>query len=71
MGSDRRFALILVGWLVACLLALIALTVAIATPGLAAVRIVAGLLVLGMVGGLLHHIDRTSRTVARFVEALR
>ena len=71
MGFDRRFALILVGWLVACLLALIALTVAIATPGLAAVRIVAGLLVLGMVGGLLHHIDRTNRTVARFVEALR
>jgi len=71
MGFDRRFALILVGWLVACLLALIALTVAIATPGLAAVRIVAGLLVLGMVAGLLHHIDRTNRTVARFVEALR
>lgn len=71
MGFDRRFALILVGWLLACLLALIGLAIAVATPGLAAVRIVAGLLVIGMVAGLLNHIDRTNRTVARFVEALR
>ena len=71
MAFDRRFALTLTAWLVACLLALIALAMAIATPGFAAVRIVAGLLVIGMIAGLLNHIDRTNRTVARFVEALR
>ena len=71
MAFDRRFALTLTGWLVACLLALVALALAIATPGFAAVRIVAGLLVIGMIAGLLNHIDRTNRTVARFVEALR
>ena len=71
MGFDRRFALTLTAWLVACLLALVALALSIATPGFAAVRIVAALLVMGMIAGLLNHIDRTNRTVARFVEALR
>ena len=41
------------------------------TPGLAAARLVAGLLLLGAVWQLWHHVGRTNREVARFVEALR
>ena len=71
--QDASVAFAPFGWitLVACLLALVALALSIATPGFAAVRIVAALLVMGMIAGLLNHIDRTNRTVARFVEALR
>ena len=71
MGFDRRFTLILIGWLAACLIALVALGAALLTPGLGAVRVVAALLVLGMIAGLVAHVDRTNRTVARFVEAVR
>jgi two-component system, NtrC family, nitrogen regulation sensor histidine kinase NtrY len=70
MGFDRRFTLVLIGWLAACLVALTALAAALVTPGLGAVRIVAALLVMAMLAGLLNHIGRTNRTVARFVEAL-
>ncbi len=71
MGFDRRFTLILVGWLAGCLLALVGLAAALLTPGLGAVRVVAGLLVIGMIAGVLAHVDRTNRTISRFVEALR
>jgi nitrogen fixation/metabolism regulation signal transduction histidine kinase len=70
MGFDRRFALVLVAWLAACLIALAVLAVALVTPGLGAARIVAALLVIAMLAGLLNHVDRTNRAVARFVEAL-
>jgi nitrogen fixation/metabolism regulation signal transduction histidine kinase len=71
MGFDRRFALVLIGWLAACLIALAALAASLVTPGLGAVRIVTALLVVAMLVGLLNHVDRTNRAIARFVEALR
>ncbi|UAK24699.1 sensor histidine kinase [Sphingomonas nostoxanthinifaciens] len=40
-------------------------------PGLAAARLVAGLLAATAAWGLWHHVGRTNREVARFVEALR
>lgn len=71
MGFDRRFTLVLIGWLLALLAALAALAVALVTPDLGAVRVVAALVAIGMLAGMIRHIDRTNRTVARFVEALR
>jgi signal transduction histidine kinase len=41
------------------------------TPGLAAARIVAALLVAGAIWQLWYHIGRTNRDVARFLDALR
>jgi two-component system nitrogen regulation sensor histidine kinase NtrY len=71
MGFDRRFTLILVGWVVALIAALIAFVFAAAAPDLSVVRIITVLLAAGALLGLHHHIERTNRTVARFVEALR
>ncbi|MBS0479361.1 MAG: sensor histidine kinase [Proteobacteria bacterium] len=70
MGFDQRFTLVLIGWIAALLAALSALAFAIATPDLAAARIVAGALVAGAGYGLARHVDRTNRTVGRFIEAL-
>lgn len=71
MGFDRGFALRLAAWIVAVLAALIAASLALDRPGLAAVKIIAGLLVIGAVAGLWAHVSRTNLTLARFVEAQR
>ncbi|WP_186728847.1 sensor histidine kinase [Sphingomonas panacisoli] len=70
MGFDGRFTLVLIGWIAALLATLVALAFAIATPDLAAARIVAVALVIGAGYGVARHVDRTNRTVGRFVEAL-
>ena len=70
MGFDRRFTLVLIGWIAALLLALTGLAFALATPDLAAARIVAAALVIGAGYGVARHVDRTNRTVGRFVEAV-
>lgn len=46
-------------------------TVTLRMPGLAAARIVAGLILGGAVWQLWHHVGRTNREVARFIEASR
>jgi signal transduction histidine kinase len=70
MGSSRRFALVLAGWVGALALALLASVWAWATPDTGAVRVVTALGVLAAVWGLVRHVERTNVTVARFVEAL-
>lgn len=71
MGFDRRFTLMLAGWVALLLLALFAFIAAFAAPGLAAARIVALVLVVGALAGLWRHIQRTNVMLARFIEALR
>jgi len=71
MAFDRRFTLMLATWIAALLVVLVAFILALATPDLAAARIVAGLLVVGAATGLWRHVERTNVTVARFVEAIR
>ncbi|MGY4398232.1 two-component system nitrogen regulation sensor histidine kinase NtrY [Sphingomonas sp. UYAg733] len=71
MGFDRRFTLVLAGWIVGLIVALIALQLAFQTPGLAVVRILAVAIVAAMVWGLWRHVERTNMLIARFVEALR
>lgn len=70
MGFDARFTLVLIGWIAALLVAAMGLAYALAMPDLAAARIVAALLLVGAGYGLARHVDRTNRTVGRFVEAL-
>lgn len=71
MITIRRFEFGL-AWRALLLLAAFALFVAaVATPGLAAGRIVAGLVALAALMTLWAHIRRTNFEVARFVEALR
>ena len=71
MGFDRRFTLGLIAWVFALSGALAATALSFVTPGLAAARIVALLLVAGAIWGLWWHVSRTNFAVARFVEALR
>jgi two-component system, NtrC family, nitrogen regulation sensor histidine kinase NtrY len=71
MGFDRRFTLGLIAWVGALVAALIACIAAFVTPELGAARIVAAALAAGMFAGLWHHIMRTNRIVARFLDALR
>lgn len=71
MGFDRRYTLVLAGWVTALLAAMFAAVAAFTTPGLGAARIVALLLAFGAVAGLWRHIQRTNVMLARFVEALR
>ncbi|VVS99680.1 ATP-binding protein [Sphingomonas sp. EC-HK361] len=71
MGFDRRFTLGLAAWVAALLVVAAGFLLALATPGLAAARLVAGLLVAGVVWGLWRHVARTNQIVARFVEAVR
>jgi two-component system nitrogen regulation sensor histidine kinase NtrY len=70
MGFDGRFTLILIAWITTLLVTLIGLAFAVATPDLAAARIVAAALVIGAGYGVARHVDRTNRTVGRFIEAL-
>ena len=70
MGFDRRFTLVLAAWIGALFAALVGFIWAIETDGLAAARVLAGLIVIAMAAGLWRHIDRTNRTIARFIEAL-
>ncbi len=71
MGFSRRFEWGL-AWRAVILLGAFALFVAaITAPGLAAGRIVAGLLAFWALASLWAHIRRTNFEVARFVEALR
>jgi len=71
MGSDRRFTLVLAGWVALLGAALAASVGAFMLPGLGAGRIVALLGVAGATAGLWLHVRQTNRTVARFIEALR
>ena len=71
MASERRFTLVLAGWVIALAAALAASVGAFLLPGLGAARIVAIIAVIGTASGLWTHIRRTNRTMARFVEALR
>lgn len=71
MGFDRRFTLGLIAWILALTGALAAVALSFVTPGLAAARLVALLLVAGAIWGLWWHVSRTNFAVARFVEALR
>ena len=71
MGFDRRYTLVLAGWVAALLAAMLATVAAFTTPGLGAARIVALLLALGVFAGLWRHIQRTNVMLARFIEALR
>lgn len=71
MAFSRSFAAGF-GWRMLVLLAAGAMFAAtVSSPGLAAARIVAGLLLIGAIWQLWHHIGRTNREMARFVEALR
>lgn len=70
MGFDRRFTLVLTAWVVALFVALVGFIWALEMEGLAAARILAGLIVIAAAAGLWRHIDRTNRSIARFVEAL-
>jgi two-component system nitrogen regulation sensor histidine kinase NtrY len=71
MGFDQRFTLTLFAWVGALTLALIGLAAALFAGGFLAVPLVAALLALGALAGLVRHVDRTNRTVARFIESLR
>lgn len=70
MGFDRRFTLVLALWIAGLLVALAGFIWSFGVEGLGATRVVAGLIVVAAAGGLWGHVDRTNRTVARFVEAL-
>ena len=70
MGFDRRFTLVLAAWVAALLVAVAGFVWSFEIDGLAATRIVAGLIAAAAAGGLWRHVDRTNRTVGRFVEAL-
>lgn len=71
MGFDRNFTFGLAWRVLLLQLALAAFAWAVATPGLAATRIVAGGIAFGAGYLLWHHVFRTNIEVARFVEALR
>ncbi|UIJ46051.1 ATP-binding protein [Sphingomonas cannabina] len=71
MGFSRRFTVGLAAWVAALFVALLAFIAAIATEGLGAARIVAGILVIAAAWGLWNHVSRTNVAVARFLEALR
>lgn len=71
MGSNRRFAAGYAWRMLALLAAGGALAGTLWTPGLAAARIVAALLLIGAIWQLWHHIGRTNREIARFIESLR
>lgn len=70
MVSRRRFTLLLAVWVVVLALALLASILAFQTEGLGAARIVAVALALGSAACLWHHVARTNRMLARFIEAL-
>lgn len=70
MGFDRRYTLVLAGWVAALLAAMLGAVAAFTTPGLGAARIVVLLLAIGALAGLWRHIQRTNVMLARFVEAL-
>jgi len=69
--SSRRFTFVLAGWAVALFAALAGFVWSVATPDLGAVRLVAGLLVIGAASGLWRHVARTNNLIAHFVSALR
>jgi nitrogen fixation/metabolism regulation signal transduction histidine kinase len=71
MVSSRRFTFVLAGWAVALFAALAGFVWSVATPDLGAVRLVAGLLVMGAAFGLWRHVARTNNLIAHFVSALR
>ena len=71
MGFERNFA-VGFGWRLLLLLTTVAaLALTFFQPGLAAARLVAGLLTAVAAWSLWYYIGRTNREVARFVEALR
>lgn len=71
MVFERRFTLLLAGWVAALIAAIAGTAAAFLTAGLGATRIVAIAAVLGCAAGLWTHVTRTNRTLARFIEALR
>ncbi|HVI98207.1 MAG TPA: ATP-binding protein [Sphingomonas sp.] len=70
MASDRRFLIGLTLRIALLAAALALLIAACLTPGLAAARLLAGLLVIGAVAFLWAHVTRTNMMLTRFVEAL-
>jgi nitrogen fixation/metabolism regulation signal transduction histidine kinase len=71
MGSERRFLIGLAARVVLLGLTLALFIAAFLPPGLAAARLVAGLVVIGATALLWAHVTRTNAMLARFVEALR
>jgi len=71
MGFERNFAVGFSWRLLLLLAAVAALALTLFQPGLAAARLVAGLLAAVAAWSLYYYIGRTNREVARFVEALR
>jgi two-component system, NtrC family, nitrogen regulation sensor histidine kinase NtrY len=71
MDFRRSFALAFAWRMVALAAAAALLAAALSTPGLAATRLLAGLLVVAALWSVWHHLGRTNRELARFVEALR
>ena len=71
MAFERNFVIGFAWRLLLLLLAVAAFAWSIREPGLGAARLVAAGLTAGAIWSLWHHIGRTNREVARFVEALR
>jgi two-component system, NtrC family, nitrogen regulation sensor histidine kinase NtrY len=71
MGFDRRFTVMALGWTSLLALGIAALATAILRSAGPATLIVAGAAAVGGMTGLLHHVTRTNRSLAQFVEALR
>jgi two-component system, NtrC family, nitrogen regulation sensor histidine kinase NtrY len=71
MGFSLRFTLGLIGWIAALCGAALLFATALWTPNLAMARLLAAVLLAGATWGLWRHVDRTNRTIARFVETLR
>lgn len=71
MGSDWRFALVLLAWTAGLCAAAAATAAAFAQPGLGMARLVGVVLTAGTLAGLVAHVRRTNVALARFVEALR
>lgn len=69
--SRHRFEFGLALRLVLIALLILACGWTLTQPGLAAARIVAGILVIVAAADLWHYLDRTNRAVARFIEAVR
>jgi nitrogen fixation/metabolism regulation signal transduction histidine kinase len=71
MGSDQRFTAVLVGWVLALLTASVAMTLVIGSGRVGALTLVLLLVLVGVLTGLVRHVERTNMMVGRFVQGLR